>query len=591
VISVGFRVGRSDETAATSGKTHLVEHLALPSQSRRRIEFNGIVDNALTAFWASGDEEQARAFIEATARRLASLPVDRLETERQILLAEEATQGPNPTRMAFALRYGPTGHGLTGYEEYGLQRLTSDEISTWSQERFTRANAVIWLTSAEPGALELDLPDGASCPPIGSAAIPEVAASLPALYRGVPSGAVAFSLESERTLAFRIGLNVLTHRIQDRLRYELGLTYSVEAVFVPLNAERVHVVIVSDATDQNAQRVATEMLVSLEALAEEGPTEEELEDELADARRYASDRSELPSHLFYAAAQHLFGATWEGSAKHLEEQERLTAAEVASAIETARRSLLALVPESVGELEGLSPYPLSAPEVFTGRRFRPRGLRLRPAADDPKLVLGEEGVMIEGPGSRTAVRFDRCVAALRYQDGSRTLLSEDGFYLIVEPALWKGGAEIVAELDARVSPEVVVPVNPALIEQAESVERRAAEDLKRRWVVSDELEQLPSRLEPGEEIVTLCEAAKGMRAGLLVATDRRVIFFAIIRRETWLEFPYETVRSVDGSEGVRGVRDATVTIRTADEKLKFTGVVPRERAPELAAAIESRLNR
>ena len=38
--------------------THLVEHLALPAQSRRRISFNGTVDNVMTAFWASGDEAQ-----------------------------------------------------------------------------------------------------------------------------------------------------------------------------------------------------------------------------------------------------------------------------------------------------------------------------------------------------------------------------------------------------------------------------------------------------------------------------------------------------------------------------------------------------
>ena len=60
-------------------------------------------------------------FLADTARRLVALPLERLETERSILLAEEALQGPNPTRLAFALRFGPQRHGLTGYDEYGLR--------------------------------------------------------------------------------------------------------------------------------------------------------------------------------------------------------------------------------------------------------------------------------------------------------------------------------------------------------------------------------------------------------------------------------------------------------------------------------------
>ena len=59
VVSALFRVGRADELATTSGMTHLVEHLALPAQSRRRIDFNGTVDNIITTFWASGAEDEA----------------------------------------------------------------------------------------------------------------------------------------------------------------------------------------------------------------------------------------------------------------------------------------------------------------------------------------------------------------------------------------------------------------------------------------------------------------------------------------------------------------------------------------------------
>lgn len=460
VVSALFRVGRADESATTSGKTHLVEHLALPAQSRRRIDFNGTVDNIITSFWASGGEDEARAFVEATARSLAALPIDRLETERQILLAEEATQGPNLTRLAFALRYGPIGQGLTGYDEYGLRRVTREDVLEWSAERFTRGNAAIWLTGPEPGALDLELPDGARHLSPAASTISEVRDALPSIYRGGPQGAVAFSFESDRSMAFRIGLNVLTHRIQDRLRFELGLAYNVETIFVPMTAERVHVVIVSDATDDNVRRVTAEALRTIDELAADGPSDEELDDELFQARRYSANASELQSQLFYAAAQHLLGAPDETAASLLAAQERLTSENVARSLEEARTTLLVIVPDSPVELPGLNEYPNSSATVVEGRRFRPPGLRLR-SGSLPELVVGAEGASVSVGDFRTAARFDECVALLRHPDGTRTLLSEDGFFVVVDPSSWRKGSEAVAAVEAAVPAELVVRMDPS----------------------------------------------------------------------------------------------------------------------------------
>ena len=191
-------------------------------------------------------------------------------------------------------------------------------------------------------------------------------------------------------MAFRLGLNILAHRIQDRLRFELGLAYEVETIFVPLNAERVHVVIVSDATEQNVRRVTEEALRTIEELAGDGPSEEELEDELFQARRQYSNASELHSQLFYAAAQHLVGAEPETAASLLATHESLTSEDVARSLEAARASLLAIVPELDVDLPGLSPYPASSSTPIEGRRFRPPGLRLR-SGGLPELVVGADG--------------------------------------------------------------------------------------------------------------------------------------------------------------------------------------------------------
>jgi zinc protease len=540
----------------------------------------------MTSFWARGTEGEVRSFLESTAKALVDLPLERLETERQILLAEEAAEGPNPTRLAFALRYGSIGHGLTGHDQYGLRRLTGDELAAWSQSRFSRGNAAIWLTGPEPGPLELALPPGEQHLPPEPWTIPEVVAASPSLYRGGMYGAIAFSFEAERSVALRTGLSILGHRIQDRLRFELGLSYDVGGAYSPLTADRAHVTLVCDATEQNSPRVAAEMLGVLDALAAEGPSDEELEHELAEHRANDADPAALPSHLDYLASQYLFGEASPETMSFLAEQEQLTAADVTAAVESARSSMIAIAPETVESLPGLDDYPInSSGTIAAGRRFRTPGLRLRRSATEPELVVGAEGVMMTYGPSRITVPFDRCTLAMRYPDGSRTLISDDGFFARLSPSDWKDGKEAVAAVDAAIPADLVVEMEPELAEQMSSVDAAAA-TLNRRWTISEELEQLPERLEPDEQIVLMSEAARGMRLGLLVVTARRVIFFALIRGETWIELGYDEIESVSIR---RTPLNQTLTLVRDGEEVVLSDVSPSDRLPELKREIESRL--
>ena len=542
----------------------------------------------MTSFWARGPEGEVRSFLESTAKALVSLPLDRLEIERQILLAEEAAEGPNPTRLAFALRYGSIGHGLTGHDQYGLRRLSGDELIAWSESRFSRGNAAIWLTGPEPGSLDLALPPGEQHLPPEPWTIPEVVAASPSLYRGGMHGAIAFSFEAKRSTALRTGLSILRHRIQDRLRFDLGLSYDVGGAYSPLTTDRVHVTLVSDATDQNSPRVADEMLAVLDALAAEGPSDEELEHELDDHRASHADPVVLASHLDYLASQYLFGDASPETVSFLAEQEQLTAAEVAAAIASARGSMIAIVPETVESLPGLDDYPVNSPgTIDSGRRFRTPGLRLRRSESDPELVVGTDGVMMTYGRSRITVPFDRCTVAIRYPDGSRTLITDDGFFAPVAPSDWKDGKDAVVAIDAAIPADRVVEMEPELAEEVSSVDAAAA-TLKRRWTVSEELEALPDRLEPDESVVLMSEAGRGMRLGLLVVTTQRVIFFALIRKELWIELGYDVIESVSIH---RSTFTQSITLVRPGEEIVFSDVRPSDRLPELQREIESRLVR
>lgn len=541
VASLMFRVGRADEQASTCGLTHLVEHLTLPITGRRALDYNGGVDNIVTSFWAAGDSDLVLPFLTDTAARLSTLPLERLETERNILLAEEATQGANPTRLAFALRFGPQHHGLTGYDEYGLRTLDADDVSEWARTRFVDGNAAVWLTG-RPDGLQLDLLSGPRSGALPPRQLEDI--GLPAFYPEGPYGVLAFSLLAERSTAFAAAVSILDHRVETKIRYELGLSYSPSAVFMPLTDELVHVVIVADAMAVNSDRVVEETLGVLDVLAVDGPTDEELDDERRFAERSLRDPNEVPSQLFYTATQELLGAEFNQPAELARTRAELQREDVATALRETLGTLLVIAPPETARPERLAAYPLQSTKTIQGRTHRPRGLGFRPSRL-PQLIVGPDGVMLRAdPERHVTARFDECVVALRYPDGSRTLLTRDGFFTGVDPSFWRHGRQAVRAIDEALPSALIVRMEPDLTEKVDAVEDVARESLKHRWLVGEELELLPERLEDGETPLAFLSASKGVRAGLVVATDRRLVFFARIFGEEWLEWPYGLVRDV-----------------------------------------------
>jgi predicted Zn-dependent peptidase len=582
VGSLLHRVGRADETAPTGGVTHLVEHLALPITGRRALDFNGTVDNILTSFFASGDADLVLPFLASTAARLRSLPLERLETERNILLAEESTQGWNLTRLAFALRFGPRGHGLSGYDEYGLRTVGADDVAAWAETRFVTGNTAVWLTGPAE-ALELELAPGPRSEPPAPRQLDGL--PWPCFYSEGPFGAVAFSLLARRSSAFSAALSVLEHRVQERIRYELGLSYSPEALFLPLTKDTVHVVMVVDTMAANTNRVVEETLAVVETLAADGPTDEELDDERRFAARRLASPTDAPGHLFYAAAQHLLGGEFQQPGELERARSSLTAAEIAGALREAFDSLLVIAPPDTRRPERLADYPLSSTSTLTGTVFRPPGLRLR-RSGTPELVLGTDGVLLRpDPERHVTARFGDCAAVLRYPDGSRTILTDDGFFVAVDPSAWRKGAEIVRAIDAAVTAERVVRMEPELLDRVDSVEEVAQASLRKRGLVSEELELLPHRLEEGETPLAFLSTTMGWRAGLLAATDRRILFLARIIRETWVEWPYEDIKWVHVESKRWGTK---LRLGVPEGSVEFGEIKPED-AERFAEVVRERL--
>ena len=64
----------------------------------------------------------------------------------------------------------------------------------------------------------------------------------------------------------------------------------------------------------------------------------------------------------------------------------------------------------------------------------------------------------------------------------------------------------------------------------------------------------------GERPLAFLSVTKGFRAGLLAATDRRLVFLARIFGEEWLEWPHDLITDVRATTGPLGGRRLLVSI-------------------------------
>jgi hypothetical protein len=205
VAGIVFRVGRADERPPEAGITHLVEHLALPGAQQKTIEFNGSVASSTTWFWFSGEQSAALELLRTAAASISRLPA-RLETERGILLAEASARGNSAAGLAAALCFGPSGHGLVGYPEFGLCWLGQDRVSSWAQQRFTTGNAALWMTGEPPADLGFSLPAGERRPAPAPAPLANV--TFPCVYPHAAPGGATIAMLMRRSVAASMAASV-----------------------------------------------------------------------------------------------------------------------------------------------------------------------------------------------------------------------------------------------------------------------------------------------------------------------------------------------------------------------------------------------
>jgi zinc protease len=580
-----FRVGRADETLTTTGITHLSEHLLMPAEPPRDMDRNASVENLFALFWASGTERKVLRFLEQTAELISQPPLHRLETERKILEAEAANRDQHPINGSAALRYGASSHGLAGFDEYGLHKVQADDVSRWISAHFTRENAVLWLTGRPPRELSPELPAGERRPPPEPAPLPET--TYPAIFTEGPPGTVVASIEAPRSPALSVAHAVVVDRAWKQIRYEQGLAYEIGDWFEPLTATLLGATYWVESLEESAEPVREALIDIIKSVAEDGATQAELDNEVQLFAEAISDPTELPGFLNFAAREHLLGERFVDVDEWLRRRREVSSQSTAEALRPGLERMLLVIPEGSEPAPGFEPMARFSPDSVAGRAYRPTGLPIRRDVRKTRLLVGAEGVSLvfEG-GEILTVLWERVVAAMHWPDGSRTLLGLDGFRIHVEPEAWRHGKEAVRVIDERVPIELVIAMDPELTSRIERVDGAAQDKLKRRWVVEDELLALPEELAEDEEILTLAEANRGLRAGLIVLTDRRILWLFTMFGGKRLELSYDDIASV---EVRRRFGETNIELGTAKDQIRFTDIAPKQRAEEIEALVRERI--
>ena len=451
-IQLVFRVGRADETLATAGLTHLVEHLAMP-ELPVRLECNAFVTNLSTCFWARGEMPSLVSFVAGVVERLNDLPLDRLDVERRILLAEADQRVMPGEAWVAGRRFGAVGYGLAAFPELGLRRLTADTVRDWARERFTVENAALWargpladLALSLPGGLRRRIPEVRTVPGVETP-----------VYVGWDASSVYLSLLVPHGPEAAVVARILNERLLRRLRYELGLVYSAGSELGSLDGATWILGLYADCQVDQAKDVRDGMVAVVDELVADGPTDDELEADERAREVFAADPSRLSETLYLHAWDAVAGFP---AGLEAELGARQEGASRARAIEVLREAWPSAVLALPGDLDGgddrFRAYPsTSDAHAVMGEEFR---LRVwRGPGRRARLVVGQNGATLLHPdGTSTTVRWETCAAVMAFRDGTRVLWDESGFIIPVWPQYWKKGEEATRLVDELTPVDVVV---------------------------------------------------------------------------------------------------------------------------------------
>jgi len=471
-----FGTGRIDETLAQAGINHLVEHLALQSFGHTPYAWDGDVSSVVTRFHAMGNADQVAQHLTEVAASLGALPVDKLDHEARVLAIEAQRRAPGQAGYELIWRFGARGPGLLGFPEYGLRRITADEVLAWTAARFTRGNAFLWLSGPPPAGLSFGaLRDGNLLPSreLPSSLVPGWS------LLSAPTELVSVSMLTGQDWAVGLGIEITRQRALDRLRRDRGITYSIQPENVRVSSDRSISSLSADAGRGESAAVLEELTGVLRDLAESGPTNEEIERFSLLHEQMLTHPQTLLGYLNNAAERHLLGLPFV-TPEELDERVR------AVTPEAVRDGLAAVVDTivAVGPTEMRAAAPWSRPSGSSSEPVRGHPFVPLPGRETGSLAVADEGVTwTSESGESVTVRWAELAGCLAWDSGLRRVMGVDGNSIVLAPWNWYGGEWLTGYVDRHTPPSLRIPIGEGTTTyQTDSNDPSTVTEL--RWLAS-----------------------------------------------------------------------------------------------------------
>lgn len=455
-IALIFRVGFVDEEFGQRGVTHLVEHLALHDLRGAPYVFNGHVGATTTVFTASGDAEEIVAFARDVCRNLRSLPLGRIRHEVRVLATEAQNRPPALQWQPMSMHCGYTPYGCMAMPEFGLSKVSESDVAAWAAAMFTGGNLAVWIAGSVRDSLTFDLPTGARVPVPEPIQIPSLQ---PPVYVTKEIGGVALSALTEWSLPLKVGVLACQHRLQERLRFGEGLSYSTIGDVYRLTKRIGHMILCSDCVTTAVGQTTAALLETVSAIAADGHSADDLRHAIAVTRRAFSTHQSVPVILDQWAYNELAGFEQQTVGALLDRIEATEARDVAAAVTRAMNAAVLVVPDGCEPPnQRFPPYLGPAAAVLQGRTFRKHRRALLTFGPQVNYIaINQDGVThVNQEGKPTTVYFNRCAGMLKFDEGKRLLFGEDSQIMEFTPSEWPDGPEIGNLMDAGVPDERII---------------------------------------------------------------------------------------------------------------------------------------
>ena len=472
-----FRAGSADETLASSGWLHLLEHLALHGRDRGSLHANGSVAPLLTTFMLHGPPEQVCEALRDLTSWLAAPDVRELDRERRVLAVEEATrQGGGPVGRAFGMRYGALGPGLVSSATPGLGRASADSLAELARQVFVTGNAALALDGPPPGGLALALPPGDRLPVRAAVPVED-----PQAVYVEPAGLVVSGLvprSSTNTLVAPVVEEALRRQLRDRD----GAAYSPYSVYEGVDEHHALVVAGSDVSPSTAPSLLGNTLDLLDGLARNGPDPAPLRDIVDKIKQAYTDPYNVGGLAHRAAALTLQDLEPQELDEVIAELDAATPESLVPGLVELRDTVLMGAPPATAPHTRLRTVeqPYVAERARGGRSANWPGDTSRLHVDEHDLVIGDSGVVRRYALAEVA-------GYLTWGTGARQLVLQDGWSFTLVPEVWAKGERHVSRLDAVLPAYLHLPqpddTAPTAEARAGAVQRwGVAAQRERRWI-------------------------------------------------------------------------------------------------------------